>query len=466
MKLRRLADSFHRLLSASEERAVTELAVGLGPSAVSTCVRELGHAEERRWRKAYRLLAEIGRESGRARVSEGMSSLLTDANTSDEIKIRAIAVVAELNLELPPAASLKDPDRARLASVADLAACLRSREDMARAVDHLLDSLAGEEIIGFVDDIVKVTPPVAAALVDEILVRDDLPTELRRQFRVLRASLPADREPVDRAELSAVRAMIGHHRDGRRMALAWARVLRQQKEPAYRAMCAIINSQDLLEDAHYRDSMDSRTIDREFLSPLREQGFLFRRVTVDVARRLLGHAARRRAQSGRAQPRAFYIGRDLFGLMDQHLPAARRLDRELDLAALLGRALELCAGGDYREARPLLEGYLVELPLDGEARAALGVTLLHLGDATGAEVEFRQAVDRQPDNPIYLWNLASAAHQSGHGDVCYTALQRYLVVGDLEDATSEREQMARDLIAEYERLGGCAADTIAFKSTE
>jgi tetratricopeptide (TPR) repeat protein len=231
-------------------------------------------------------------------------------------------------------------------------------------------------------------------------------------------------------------------------------------------MCAIVDSQDVLVDAHYRDSMDSRTIEREFLRPLREQGFVFRRVNVALAQRLLANASRRRALLGNQQPRGFYLGRDLFGLFDEHLPRVRRLDRRLDLAALLSRALELCADRQYEQARPLFETYLAAAPDDDEARTGLGVSLLQLGDPVGAEREFQRVVEKQPDNAMYLWNLASAARQGGHDDICCSALQRYLAVGDLEDANSEREQRARDLIAEYERLRGCTADTIALKSSE
>jgi tetratricopeptide (TPR) repeat protein len=436
---------------------MVRLAGELGASVLPTCMRELANQEERRWRRAHRVLCELGRGPLRNRVGELVSSLLRAEAIDDDTKIRAISIIAELELPVPETALLRDPNRARRVSVAELLSCLKTRADMARAADFIVMNLPQDDILGFMEDIVMSAPALAAELLEEFLVRDDIDSEVRQELRVIRASL-AHLTVAPSAHRPSVRIMIGQHRDGRRLAIGWARMqgtnttnTTNTTSVPYRASCVLLDSRDVLVDADYREGLDSRAIESELLTPLRKEGFELRRVTLGLSQRMVGEAARRRCVLGKRQPRAYFLGRDLFGLRDQHLPPARRLDRKNDLAALLSRALELSADGEFALARPLYEQYLQEAPDDADARAGFGVCLLQLGDVALAEREFSRALELEPDNPIHLWNLATAAHQLGHGALCQLTLTRYLALGDLEDATAEREQLARALLKTHQQ---------------
>jgi tetratricopeptide (TPR) repeat protein len=114
--------------------------------------------------------------------------------------------------------------------------------------------------------------------------------------------------------------------------------------------------------------------------------------------------------------------------------------------------MDLMSDGDHEEARHLLERYVKDLPADPEGHASLGVCLLKVDDFQRARDHLLLAVKAEPKNAIYLWNLAAAAHKVGDEEECYQVLCRYLELGDLEDATSERESLARDFVEEHTRL--------------
>jgi tetratricopeptide (TPR) repeat protein len=141
-----------------------------------------------------------------------------------------------------------------------------------------------------------------------------------------------------------------------------------------------------------------------------------------------------------------------------------------DRAKTLARARELVGRGAAGRARLLLEGLLDQAPSDADARGALGLCLLALGEPRGARQQLERAVDLDPEQPAHLWNVAAAAHREGRPGTCYLALSRFLA-GDrfgspVDDTLEERRRRARDYIAEYERIAhlehpGTAPETVA-----
>ncbi len=76
-------------------------------------------------------------------------------------------------------------------------------------------------------------------------------------------------------------------------------------------------------------------------------------------------------------------------------------------------ALAHAVRGRQREARALLEDVVKAQPRFAEAWYQLGVSALALGDASGAEGAFRQAVELRPDDPAMRLGWAEALAKSG-----------------------------------------------------
>jgi tetratricopeptide (TPR) repeat protein len=449
LKLGRLRASFVAPPACAdlEERSLLRLATQIGKVAIPTCVRELGAEAEGRSRWAYRLLTHLGEEAAlRPRVVAALQAVTTDA-VSDPIKVRAVALLVELGESTPDQAVLSDPASARRRALGELAGHLRSPEELARAADYLRSTMLQEELSTFLDDLIEAAPVAAVGLIEELLVRDDLEDTLRTELRGLRATLVCGPRPRTAPEGAPVKCATGSHPDGRRVALAWSGVAGRE-----RVLAALLSREKLLLDALYRDGAEANSVLEHLIAALSEQGFTFRLVAVEAAREVVCRAVRQRAARGLRQPRAFYVGRDLFGIHDEHLPMRRRRSREGDLGALLSRGLEQLAIGEASRACALLERYVGRVPRDPEGRAGLGVCLLALGRADEAHEQLQQAAELDPESPLSLWNLAASAHRTGQAESCYRALRRYLERGDDGDGAEERRAHARQLIAEYERL--------------
>jgi Flp pilus assembly protein TadD len=121
---------------------------------------------------------------------------------------------------------------------------------------------------------------------------------------------------------------------------------------------------------------------------------------------------------------------------------------------MLERAIDLLAAREPAQARPLLERYVAGSPGDPEGHAQLGLCQLGLGDAAGAMHHLGRAAWLDPDQPIYQWNIAAAAHAAGRRGACYLGLCAYADGGDASPGAGERRAIAARFIGEYERLAG------------
>src|SRR5690606_367804 len=118
---------------------------------------------------------------------------------------------------------------------------------------------------------------------------------------------------------------------------------------------------------------------------------------------------------GRALPRAFYLGRDLFGIYDQHAAGAAPDD---DLGVLLDRANALMAAGQPQRARPLFERVVAQAPSSAEGCASLPMCLLALDAPAAARSHLRRAAWLDAGNPNHHWNLAAIDHRQGRLGGC------------------------------------------------
>jgi Flp pilus assembly protein TadD len=235
-----------------------------------------------------------------------------------------------------------------------------------------------------------------------------------------------------------------------------------------RALCALLDEKGRLAHAHYADLIARQALEREVVAPLVGEGYRFSRATDAAAGRLLARGARAALATRGTLPREYYLGRHLLGQNLSHTGSTELGPRER--ASILARARELISRGAAERARLLLEGLLDEAPRDAEARGALGLCLLALGEPSGARLALERAVSLDPEQPAHLWNLAAAAHREGRPGACYLALSRFLAserFGALAETTlEERRRRAREYIAEYERLAqlehpGVAPETVA-----
>ena len=424
------------------------IASQLGATAVGLCARKLECASEGQAHWAYTLLDTIARDdSVRPRVVSALRVIAETSAASDDRKVLALALLTELG-ETLPTIRLRDLDGAHEQSMRELARCLVSPATVARAVDLLLARLDVEELIRLLESMSATDSQRAATILDEILLRDDISGDCRDELRRLRAPLPEASRTLTPAR-SRTDLVLGSGPSGAQVLIA-VRRRRGSRPLRKRALCCSISDRGVLVDALYGDDFTPRGVDREVIRPLEGDGYVFAEIAARQAAELLTEAARATLQGGQGLPSAYYLGRDLFGLYDEHqLPRAV----EHVHAPLLARAIDLLADEDFAEALPLLEKFVVEVPEIADGWANLGLCHLRGGELTRACLHLGRAARLEADNPLHHWNLAAASHRSGRLGGCYLALLDYLDNCAADPSTSEEQRkVALDLIAEYERF--------------
>jgi tetratricopeptide (TPR) repeat protein len=394
------------------------------------------------------------------------------------------------------AAAPLDPDRLR----ADMER-MSNQAEVAQVADRMLSALEPMALALLVEELGEQDPARALRLADEFLLRNDLDDPTRHALRRVRAPLqltvPLARSarpgrkpaaspsfpvsgavsgPVSGAASGPVpgpvsgpaaastagarplaAALLGRHAGGRKVVIVSRPVVVHpgERPQRVRVMAMLLAADGMLNDGIYGEDFAARGLDRELLAPLRERGYRFATATVEQAAELVREGARAALCLGRTLPRAFYLGRDLLGIYDQHVAGLRVTD---DDGPLLDRGLQLLGEGLPVRARPLLERYVRRVPESAEGRAALARCLLALGVLEPARAQLIQAIALDPDNPLHHWNVAAVAHRQGRTGGCYLALLDYLdLVGEGAfdagaGACDARLDTARTFVHEYERL--------------
>ncbi len=455
--LQRLATSFDELhrghpLLARRERALIRLVIQLGCTAVPMCVRELSSSDDNRARWAYALLSHLADTSGaRGRVITAMRELATNAAADDASKLRALALLSELDVDMPDT-KFHDLQEVHNRSVRQLAACLNTPAEVANAADMLLGQLDDHELASFVDQLASSEPQRGERLIDEMLVRDDVDESIRRELRRQRAALTT--APTGSSLRSSSRRKthltIGRREDGRCVIVASQR--RPNTRPIrWRVLCCSMASTGALMDVLHEDDYTPGLLKNTVIEPLRSEGYEFEDVDLATARDIVATAARATREAGEPLPRSYYLGRDLLRLFNEHLLDVER-ETDDNLAALLARGLDLMAREDHTRARPLLERFVNQQPDDPSGRAALGVCFLMSNELTQADSHLQRAAWLEPENPLHYWNLASVAHRQGRLGGCYQCFDAYIDRRDDGGDGRARRQLAAEFMAEYERL--------------
>ncbi|WP_428267842.1 tetratricopeptide repeat protein [Haliangium sp.] len=488
LKLRSLARSFDQVDSGHEValEQMLRLAESLGATAAPLCMRELSASSERRARWACALLTHLASlPEGRDRavgLRDALSGLRED---SGDLRQRIIAALREL-CEVGGAVDELGRSRARrlltalgvgeqpldddglIADFAGLVRAVRTPDEIALAADRLVIELEPDDLLALVEDFAEEQPERALWLVDELLLRTDLDQHTRAALRRVAAPLGNGRGRTGppgrpaRTDAAALDVWVGEHDSGRAVVIV-ARsaepgaggARRSRGARRLRIVCMLLAADGTLIDGLYGADFTAHRLDTELLTPLRQRGYRFAAAPLSRARQVVRAAAYGAVCRGRLLPQAYYLGRDLLGLYDEHHASSRRSP---DHTPLLERGLEILRGGDLTQARDLIERYLERAPHNAEGRAAMGRCLLAQGRVEEARGHLLQAIALDPENPLHHWNLAAVAHRQGRSGGCYLALQDYLDLageGGFDagaGASDERYDIACGFVAEYERL--------------
>ncbi|HWN70262.1 MAG TPA: tetratricopeptide repeat protein, partial [Haliangium sp.] len=468
---------------ASGDRAAPEVEQAPGQEAPGTAPGQAPGPGDAARARARRMLAELGQRVSAPEPDEPyqVSHLGSHLSSLGSPLVSGLGGQGGIPLD---AARLR-ADMARMSTQAEVA----------QVADLMLSALEPMALVLLVDELGESDPARALRLADEILLRNDLDTQTRQALRRVRAPLgmigPAVRPARHGRPGAAVApvvapvaapvvattvapglaaggspataggplaaALLGRHAAGRMVVIVSRPVIVRpgERPQRVRVMAMLLAADGMLNDGLYGEDFAARGLDRELLSPLRERGYRFATTTVAQAAELVREGARAALCLGRALPRAFYLGRDLLGLYDQHVAGLRATDED---GPLLDRGLQLLSENLASRARPLLERYVRRVPESAEGRAGLARCLLALGALEPARGQLIQAVALDPDNPLHHWNLAAIAHRQGRSGGYYLALLDYLdLVGEGAfdagaGACDARLDTARAFVAEYERL--------------
>jgi tetratricopeptide (TPR) repeat protein len=456
--LHRVRASFDAPRTRVEEANLRAIARTLGATVVPLCVRELPGAPARRaWAlDLLRSVAQVADERVRIALRE-----FAGKAGHDEAKLAALALLAELGDETATG-RFDDPQEMHQQSLARFAHQLASPAEIASAADLLVSRLAPDELVEFVEAFSEADPDRARALGDELAARVDLDVnargELSRVTAPLRLTTPAERPRRPARALGRPALLAGlRHADGR-VVIAVAR--RVRGESRWRSLAVLCGADGQLDSVRYADDTTPREVREAILAPLLADGYQRFALTATAAQRLIAAAARCAVTSGKSLPSPYYLGRDLLGLADSHLAAGSDRDR----AALLGRAIDLLAGGAPERARPLLAHCAALSPDDPDAQAHLGLCLLRLGDFAAAVAALTRAAWLEPAWPLHHWNLAAAAHRAGDVATCARALHAFLDhAGDplahaIDASHGHRVALARRFLIDHGALRRGRAD--------
>jgi Flp pilus assembly protein TadD len=299
--------------------------------------------------------------------------------------------------------------------VSRLVVDLAERADAAHAADQLIRLLKPGALVVMCQGLAAIHGAAFAPVLDELAARDELEAVTRRRLLDLRARLGGYPElPGRRGEILVA------EQEGRSIIVAVARGSRARPR---RVLVIELGADGCLRRAEY-DATGAATFGPKALrGRFAAEGLsLRRRRLMEVSARIAIGARRARAK-GDSLPSAYYLGRDLVGLVDEHMtpPAPASAPH------LLERGRGELERGNAAAARPLLAAYVSVEPQDGEARTWLAGALLALGDREAALAHLTSAARLEPEDPLRHFNVAAAARQVGRAGAAYLALGQFLL---------------------------------------
>jgi tetratricopeptide (TPR) repeat protein len=444
--LRRLADWFETGSHEPFGPGVERLVHRLGATAVPLLCRELRGSDALRRDAARDALETLATHDAAARVRVTAElHVITEGAAADDAKVVALGLLSELGEHVD--VRFADPTAIRTRSAIALASHLETAAELASAADLMVHQLDASDIVQMLEIMVDTAPDAARRLATELAQRLDLAGDLRDRIALVAAAIGAGLaepagHPPERTQLAVLvdaatrRVVIAGHR------LAGAR--------GWRRWAVLIDASGRIVDCLHEDDAGPHGTTAALTAQLCADGYRVASTDPDHAREVVATAARLTAESTRALPSPYYLGRDLLGLGDAHL----RGGRGDPASAALARAIELVAAGDHARALPVLERCDPDHP---EAAAARAAALLAQHQPAAALAALEHALAAEPDWPLHHWNLAAAHRQLGDDRGCYQALQRFVATSAIPSGLfGDPDQPARvgcahRLIAELER---------------
>lgn len=451
--LRKLADWFAtgRRRTAASRPAIERLVRRLGATAIPLLCRELCSGDAER-RDAARVALETvagGDAAARARVAAELHAI-TDGRAPDEAKVVALGLLSELGEHAD--ARFADPRAIRTRSAIALASHLETAADLAGAADLMVHQLDAEDIVQMLEVMADAAPAAAHRLASELALRLDVAAELRDQLALLAATIaPAARAAggggAERGQVAS-HAVVLVDAATRLVVIASRRIAAERR---WRRWAVLIGASGRIEDCLHEDDAGPHGDAAALAAELCGDGYRIASTDLEHAHDVVAAAARLTAESTRALPSPYYLGRDLLGLADAHVAGRGRGD---PASAALARAIELVAAGDHARAVAMLAHCDPEQP---DAAAALAAARIAQGQPAAALDALDAALAVEPDWPLHHWNRAVALHQLGDDRACYHALQRFVATGAVptgllgDPDQPARLAVARRMIAELER---------------
>lgn len=173
-------------------RRIVRRARAAGTAALPALLRSLGGPEDEAVWATY-LLRRIGGE----RVIPRISHMLRDPKVEDDVKARALGLLADLKEPPPHNVVLKDPDALLESSVRDLVGSLGSRAEVRQAVDLILEQVPRGEIPAFVREVLDHGGEAALPLLDALIIDPRTPPKAVGELRAIGEGIPRTRSPRD-----------------------------------------------------------------------------------------------------------------------------------------------------------------------------------------------------------------------------------------------------------------------------
>lgn len=446
-QLRRLADWF----SSGPQRSAPQIArilEHLGVTAVPFLGRQLRSADLERREAARDALGAIAARGApaRARVTAELLAI-TGSAAADEAKVVALGLLSELGEHAD--ARFADPAAIRQRSAIALAAHLETPADVASAADMMAHELSEADIVQMVEAMAGAAPGAAHRLATELIQRLDVPGSARDRLALLVATLGSRgaRDPgADHHAPRGVHTAVLVDAAARLVVIASCRIAGARR---WRRWAVLINANGRIDDCLHEDDAGPDGDAAPLIAALCADGYhVATTEEPDHARDVVAAAAQRTAESTRALPSPYYLGRDLLALADAHLGQLGRRGQADPRSAALARAIELIATGDHAAAMPLLERCDPEHP---DVAAALAAGLLAQRRPDAALIALDRALAAEPEWPLHHWNRAVALHQLGDPRGCYYALRRFVAMSSLPSGLAgDPEQPVR--LASAERM--------------
>jgi hypothetical protein len=426
--LRKLADWFSTgadRVSSLDRQRFAALVKRLGATAVPLLGRELRSGEPRRREAARSALAAIAEHGGvaRARVTAELHAITAGA-VADDAKVVALGLLSELGEHAD--AHFVDPAGIRVRAAIALASQLETAADLASAADLMVHQLEASDIVQMLEVMADAAPAAAHRLAGELTLRLDVAGELRDRIALVIAAIaprlaPEPASPPNPRIAPTGLAVVLVDAAARLVVIA-SRWIAGERH--WRRWAVLIGASGRIDDSLHEDDAGFDGDASSLVARLCSEGYRVASTDPMRAHEVVAAAARRTAESTRALPSAYYLGRDLLDLADAHWSRDALGERCGDpSSAALARAIELVAAGDHARALPLLERCDPDHP---DAAAALAAVLLAQDRPAAALVALDRALAAEPDWPLHHWNQAAAFHQLGDTRGCYHALRRFV----------------------------------------